>query len=187
MSEIFPQRSRPKQDIVSQETELCGDVTKFSSSNQPSSQESSSGSSGYQSLKFGSGSSDEEDADREEKNKKAEDLATERKVAPDESRRQRNNDAVRRHRGREKKQMQEREALMERLRTENAKLEHDVDRLRKESIVIRALYCRHILTAHGLVLPDDQVICPTDTMAIAALNKKTVSVSTQTTDHGLPK
>ena len=94
-----------------------------------------------------------------------------------ELRRQRNNAAVRKSREKAKKHMIELETTIESMTIDNAKLERDAETLRKEVKVIRALYSAHIRTGHGLSLAEQDLVCPDDDVAVAALAQLGLSQS----------
>ena len=85
-----------------------------------------------------------------------------------DSRRQKNNAAVRRSREKSKKHLHEVLEVIDRLTADNAKLELNAEILRKEAKLIRAMYSAHIRTGHGLILSESDLICPDDHTAAAA-------------------
>ena len=87
----------------------------------------------------------------------------------EEARREKNRAAVRRSREKSRQQAMEVQSRIEQMTSENEQLERDAELLRKEVIVIRALYSAHLRSGHGLVLEDHELVSPLDATAAAAL------------------
>lgn len=93
---------------------------------------------------------------------------------PYDKQREKNNEAVRRSREKAKKHLLEVQNMIAELTEQNQKLEQNADRLRKEATLIRAMYSAHIRTGHGLILSDQDLICPDDLTAAHALKQITI-------------